>query len=136
MSLELISGGINLINSVVNRIWPDATEAEKQKLTLALSELDAERETMRAQAEINLQDAKSENRFNSGWRPFVGWVCGISFAYAAFLEPLLRFISAVIFGYNGPFPQIDTTITMQVLFGLLGFAGFRSFEKISKMKVK
>jgi hypothetical protein len=33
-------------------------------------------------------------------------------------------------GYKGLFPVIDTSITLQVLLGLLGLAGMRSLEKI------
>jgi Tfp pilus assembly protein PilX len=34
-----------------------------------------------------------------------------------------------MFTYVGAFPVIDTDITMQVLMGLLGLAGMRTFEK-------
>ena len=67
-----------------------------------------------AQIEVNREEAKSTN-----------W-----FAYAAIGEPLARFIAQVLFDYAGVFPQIDTTITMQVLFGLLGLGAFRSIEKV------
>ena len=32
-------------------------------------------------------------------------------------------------GYTSAFPVIDTTITMQVLMGMLGLAGMRSYDK-------
>ena len=84
-----------------------------------------------AQIEVNKEEAKSANLFVSGWRPFVGWLCGAAFAYAAVLEPLMRFIAAVGFGYVGVFPLIDTSLTMQVLFGILGLGALRTYEKKS-----
>ena len=82
-----------------------------------------------AQIAVNVEEAKSASVFVSGWRPFAGWVGGIAFAYAAILEPMMRFISQVGFNYQGPFPVIDTMLTMQVLFGILGLSGMRSYDK-------
>ena len=80
------------------------------------------------QTKINVAEATHRSVFVAGWRPFVGWVCGFGLLYAVLLEPLLRFIFTVN-GWDSTFPIIDTTITMQVLFGMLGLAGFRSYEK-------
>jgi len=82
-----------------------------------------------AQIAVNQEEAKSESKFISGGRPFLIWVCGFAFLYAAILEPLMRFVAKVYFSYTGAFPMIDTTLTMQVLFGLLGLGGMRTFEK-------
>ena len=83
-----------------------------------------------AQIEVNREEAKSTNWFVAGWRRAVGWTGAAALAYAAIGEPLARFIAQVLFDYAGVFPQIDTTITMQVLFGLLGLGAFRSIEKV------
>ena len=91
--------------------------------------LDNDIKLQMAQISVNLEEAKSANFFVSGWRPFIGWICGIAFAYVAILEPLLRFISSVIFSYKGGFPVIDVFLTGQVLMGMLGLAGLRSFDK-------
>ena len=82
-----------------------------------------------AQIEVNKLEASNASIFVSGWRPAIGWVCGIAFGYAAVLEPLARFIAQVGFGYVGLFPVIDTMLTLQVLGGLLGLAGLRSWDK-------
>jgi hypothetical protein len=81
-----------------------------------------------AQIAVNQEEAKSSSLFVSGWRPYVGWVCGNALAYVAILEPIARFV-ATLNGYHGPFPIIDTTITMQVLLGLLGLGYLRSQDK-------
>ena len=64
----------------------------------------------------------------AGWRPFIGWICGCGLAYVAIVEPLARF-AATMYGYKGTFPIIDTSLTMQVLLGMLGLAGMRTYEK-------
>lgn len=55
-------------------------------------------------------------------------MCGFGLAYASIIEPLMRFI-ATLCGYTGDFPVIDTTITMQVLLGMLGLGVMRTKEK-------
>jgi hypothetical protein len=68
----------------------------------------------------------------AGWRPAVGWIGAFGLGYAAVLEPVIRFVAVVAFGYAGKFPVIDTSITMQVLFGILGLGAYRTFEKTRK----
>ena len=83
-----------------------------------------------AQIEVNKAEAASLSLFVAGWRPAIGWICGAGLAYAAILEPLARFMAQVGFGYSGAFPSIDTTLTMQVLLGMLGLGAMRSVEKV------
>ena len=82
-----------------------------------------------AQISVNVEEAKSQNLFVAGWRPAVGWIGAAGLAYAAILEPLLRFITSVGFGYTGVFPVIDTMLTLQVLLGILGLGAMRSWDK-------
>lgn len=82
-----------------------------------------------AQIGVNTEEAKSTNWWVAGGRPFVMWVSGFAFAYAAVFEPICRFIAQVLYGYNGAFPVLNTDLTMQVLMGLLGLGGLRTFEK-------
>lgn len=82
-----------------------------------------------AQIAVNTEEAKSTNWFVAGWRPAVGWVGAFSLAYAAIIEPIARFTANVMYHYAGPFPVIDTNLTMQVLMGLLGLGAMRTYEK-------
>ena len=118
-----------LADDAVKRIWPDATEIEKAKLTQLSQELQNQFNLVMGQLEINKVEAASASLFVSGWRPAIGWLCGASFGYAAIIEPLARFIAVVGFHYAGAFPVVNTTITEQLLFGLLGLATMRSFDK-------
>lgn len=113
----------DLATTVINKIWPDKSEQEKQELAAALT-------VIQGQLEINKVEAGSQSIFVAGWRPFIGWICGVSLAYAALLEPLMRFIAKVAFSYTGEFPAIDHDITMQVLLGLLGLGAYRSYERV------
>jgi hypothetical protein len=114
-------------------------QAQKPEDAIALRKIDVEFQEFclangikvdLAQIGVNTEEAKSINVFIAGWRPFVGWVCGAGLAYVSLIEPVARFVAKVGFAYTGAFPVIDTTLTMQVLIGMLGLAAARSTEKI------
>lgn len=136
MSFDPLSALFDLGKTAIDKIWPDphkrAEELRKlEELRQAgdLAKLQAEVNLMLGQIDINKQEAAHHSIFVAGWRPFVGWVGGCGLAYAAIIDPLMRFGAKVWFDYAGEFPVIDTTITMQVLFGLLGLGAYRSYEK-------
>lgn len=129
MPFDPISLALDIGNKVIDRLWPDPAQAAAAKLELLKLEREGDLQVMTAQMDINKIEAQSTNVFVSGWRPFIGWVCGISLTYAAIIEPLSRFLAKVVFDYAGEFPVIDTTLTLQILLGLLGLAGMRSWEK-------
>jgi hypothetical protein len=89
-----------------------------------------------AQIEVNREEARSINWFVAGGRPACIWIGAFGLGYAAVLEPLLRFIAKVVFGYEGEFPAIDTMITMQILFGLLGLGAYRTYEKTKGVEAR
>jgi len=123
-----VLGGVGQLAKDIREAWTGELPAEKKvELELRLNELEAQ--AMNAQATINLEEARSDKWFVSGWRPFIGWSCGMAFVYAAIVEPVSRFVAKVGFGYNGEFPVIDTMLTMQVLIGMLGLGVFRSYDK-------
>lgn len=129
MAFDPISVALEVGNKLIDRLWPNPVDAAKAKMELLKMQQDGDLAVMTAQMEINKIEAQSSNLFVSGWRPFIGWGCGIAFLYAALFEPVLRFISTVMFSYSGAFPDIDTNLTLQILLGLLGLAGMRSWEK-------
>lgn len=83
-----------------------------------------------AQIEVNKTEAASRNPFVAGWRPFIGWTCGIALAWHFVLAPFLMFIAAWV-GFEVPrLPVFDMDNLMTVLLGMLGLGGLRSFEKV------
>jgi hypothetical protein len=115
-------------SQLITRLFPDPAQAAAANLELTKMQMSGELAQITGQLDINKVEAASTSVFVSGWRPFVGWVCGFGLGYVAIVEPIARFIATMV-GYTGNFPVIDTTITMQVLMGMLGLAGMRSFDK-------
>lgn len=126
----LIAPIFGLVGTVIDRLIPNKAEAEKAKLEMAAALQAQEFQIQIEQIRVNAEEAKSTNWFVAGGRPFIMWICGFAMAYVSVIEPIARFIAKVWFGYEGEFPVIDTDLTMQVLFGILGLGAARSWEKV------
>ena len=82
-----------------------------------------------AQLEVNKVEATHKSIFVAGWRPFVGWVCGVSLAYHFILSPLIQFGFALA-GMEQELPEFEFSQLSTVLMGMLGLGGLRTFEKM------
>tara|TARA_R110000822_G_C15125248_1_gene474472 strand:- start:357 stop:731 length:375 start_codon:yes stop_codon:yes gene_type:complete len=103
--------------SPIGSLALDIREAIKGK------EMDPQR-LIELQSEINKVEAQSRSVFVAGWRPFIGWVCGVAFAFHYIAMPLL-------IAYTDIKPvDFDTNSLFTVLMGMLGLGGLRTFEKI------
>ena len=120
-----IGGIVEAIGNVADDLF--TSDAERLSAEIEMRKLDQALDL--GQIDINKQEAKHSSIFVAGARPFIMWTCGVAFAYATVLEPMLRFIAKVWFAYTGDFPVIDTDLTMQVLFGILGLGALRTAEK-------
>lgn len=121
--IGLLKGGNNRKSVAGNLAW-EIREAIKGK------ELDPD-ELISIQAKINEIEAGHRTVFVAGWRPFIGWVCGIALAYNFVIRDL--FIWALKPQDVPPALQMEHLMT--VLLGMLGLGGLRTYEKI-KDKVK
>jgi len=81
-----------------------------------------------AQIDVNKAEAASGSIFKGGWRPFVGWVCGVAMLYHFLLQPIIVFTLSAA-GITFDLPEFDMGSLMTILMGLLGLGGLRSFEK-------
>jgi len=124
------------ISKLLDRIIPDPQAAANAKLELvkaensqALEEMQIALQADTNQTQIDQAEAQNKNLFVSGWRPFIGWVCGAAFAYHFIIQPLIAFIIANI-GGNVKLPDFDMQELTTVLMGMLGLGGLRTIEKI------
>ena len=79
------------------------------------------------QSEINKVEAQHRTIFVAGWRPFIGWVCGVALAYNFVLRDLLIWF----IGPEQVPPALQMEHLMTVLIGMLGLGGMRTFEKFN-----
>ena len=119
----LLKGSNNRKSVAGNLAW-EIREAIKGK------ELDPN-ELISIQTKINEIEAGHRTVFVAGWRPFIGWVCGIALAYNFVIRDLFIW---VLKPQDVP-PALQMEHLMTVLLGMLGLGGLRTYEKI-KDKVK
>jgi hypothetical protein len=141
MSFDPLSALFELGKTAIEKIWPDPSKRAEELLKLEqlkqtgdLAKLQAEVSLMLGQIEINKTEAQHPSVFVAGARPAVMWIGAFGLAYAAIIEPIARFAARVVFDYTGEFPVLDTTITMQVLFGILGLGAYRTYEKTKEVQ--
>lgn len=127
---------IPAISQLLDRIIPDPDARARAKLALtqaenaqALQEMQLVLQADQSQMQIDTTEAGSKSVFVSGWRPFIGWVCGVAFAYHFVAQPLLAFIIANA-GGNVKLPVFNMQELTTVLMGMLGLGGLRTIEKI------
>ena len=109
-------------SSAVGILAKDIREAIKGK------ELDPEK-LIELQTKINEAEAMHRSVFVAGWRPFIGWVCGIALAYNFVLRDLIIFVV----GEDAVPPALQMDHLMTVLMGMLGLGAFRTYEKIKNV---
>jgi len=128
MLAALIPSLLPLVGDILDRFFPDKEKAEQAKreiesqLTQHLANIDL------AQLEVNKEEAKSRNVFIAGWRPFIGWTCGIALCWTYILQPIAQFVLAQT-GHLIDLPGLDMSTMMPVLLGMLGLGGLRTWEK-------
>ena len=99
---------------------------EKEKLKLQMKEIDAKlKET---QLDINKAEASHRSIFVSGWRPFLGWISGLSIGYVYLFQPVFDMILQM-FDIKVDWVVLDLGQLMPLVLGMLGLGGLRSFEK-------
>ena len=86
---------------------------------------------MKAQLEVNKVEAGHSSLFVSGWRPFIGWTCGLGMFGNFITIPFANFVLALA-AIDIVIPLVPLETMMPVLMGMLGLGAMRSFEKTRK----
>lgn len=124
---------IPIIGNVLDKIFPDKTKADEAKAKLIELQMNGELQQILGQLEINKAEAQSDNVFVSGWRPYIGWVCGTALAYQYLIRPIATWVCALFNVTLPPMPGLDDML-WQLMFGMLGMGGLRTIEKIKLSK--
>jgi len=124
------------IFSIVDQMVTDKDQAArlKHELQKALAELN------QAQIAVNKQEAKHGSIFVAGWRPFIGWVCGVALAWEFVGAPVAQWaLTMAGLELTYTVPTVPEEALMELVMAMLGMAGLRSFEKrsgVARAKMK
>lgn len=120
--VDIILGPINAVGNILDKLFTsDEERLSKQVLLERLSML-----PLLAQQEINKIEAAHRSLFVAGWRPFLGWLCGLGYLYEIILRPVL-----LNFGIN--LVGLDKTTIISITVALLGLSVERTVEKVKKI---
>lgn len=113
MSIDPITAALEAGKTIIDKIWPDAGESERQKVQMALT-------MFAAQADIVRTEAASSHWLAANWRPLLMLTFG-------------ALIVARWFGYAAPnlAPEEYIKLWDIVELGLGGYVIGRSVEKIA-----
>jgi hypothetical protein len=75
---------IDPVSQIIDKLIPDKDLKIKLKHEL---ESELHRANL-AQLKVNQQEAAHRSLFVAGWRPFVGWVCGVALSWHFILHPI------------------------------------------------
>ena len=115
---------------LIDKLIPDPAAQDAARLELLKLQQSGELAAMTAQTEINKAEASNPSGFVSGWRPAIGWVCALAMGYQYLARPLMvAFMPALVF------PGLDDNL-WQLMMGMLGLGGLRTFEKTQGVAAK
>lgn len=127
---------IPLLGNLMDKLFPDPAAAADAKLKVMqlaqsgeLAQLDADLKLATGQLEVDKVEAASPNIFIAGWRPFIGWVCGMGCAWNWIGLPIALFVMSAL-GHPLTLHSADLSEMMPLLLGMLGLGGMRTLERI------
>ena len=118
---DAIAAGMKVLDKFVPD--PEAKAKAESALRDSLQAWD------KAQTDVNAVEAANTNVFVSGWRPFIGWTCGLALAYQYVVAPLVMWATLTVGIHLAAPPKLDDML-WQLVFAILGMGGLRTFEKI------
>ena len=118
---------VNALIGPVSGLLDKFIEDKDQKNALAheiatMSERHAH-DALKGQLAINKVEAAHKSLFVAGWRPAIGWVCMLGLLYTTIIANVLSIWIEV--------PEVDTTLLVPVMMGMLGLGAMRSYEKVN-----
>jgi len=117
-----------LISTVIDRVVPDKNGANKAKQAIEAELIANATQLNLAQAETNKIEAAHRSIWVAGWRPALGWVSALSFAWIFLLAPITQWV-LLLTGNTVVLPVLQSDILLELTFALLGLAGLRTYEK-------
>lgn len=129
----LIDSLLSIGTKIIDRVIPDKTAAAQAQTELIKMQVSGELEQLAGQLEVNKVEAAHQSLFVAGWRPFIGWVCGAALAYQFVIRPIVTW-AVPSMGYTiAEMPGLDDNL-WELLTGMLGLGGLRTYEKVKLSK--
>jgi roadblock/LC7 domain-containing protein len=120
--MSILSSLIGPATKLLDKVVEDKDQKNALAHEIATMAERHAQELAQGQLEVNKVEAAHKSLFVAGWRPAIGWVCALGLFYNVIL--------ANIIGIWVDVPEIDTTLLVPVMMGMLGLGAMRSYEKV------
>lgn len=127
--IDLVRAAIGPLFEGVLRLIPDKNKRAEAEELFNGQILQALTSLVQGQLDINREQAKHKSVFVAGARPFLLWVCGVSFAWQFFLGPMCHWLLLIWAPETPAPPVLDIGPLMTLCLGMLGLGGLRTYEK-------
>ena len=125
---SLVSGLAGPVAGLLDKFIEDKDQKNQLAHDIATLADKQAHEQIMAQVEVNKQESAHKSLFVAGWRPAIGWICGLGMLSNFIVVPMANFVLALL-EHNIEIPLIDLATMMPVLMGMLGLGAMRSYEK-------
>lgn len=129
MALDPLTAGLDIGGKILDHFFPDPAKKAEASLELLKLAQNGDLTIAGYQSDVNKSEAATGNMFIAGWRPFVGWVCGVGLGVQFVFGPIGEWIAALL-GHPVKVPTLDTGTITTLLIGMLGLGGMRTLEKL------
>jgi len=133
MAFDPITAILNVGNTLIDRLIPDKTQAQAAKAQLVQMQVAGELQQMQGQLAVDQTEAANTSVFVAGWRPFIGWICGLALATDFIIRPV--FMWACNLAHRpADFPTLDMTELMPLVLGMLGMGALHVTQDVMNNK--
>ncbi|OUW93303.1 MAG: hypothetical protein CBD88_07295 [Flavobacteriales bacterium TMED228] len=129
--MSLVGQLIGPVTGLLDKFIEDKDQKAMLAHKIATMSEEHHQDLMKSQIEVNKVEAASTKLFVAGWRPFIGWTCGLGMFGNFITIPFSNFVLALA-GMDIVIPLVPLETMMPVLMGMLGLGAMRSFEKTRK----
>ena len=117
------------VNKVLDLI-PNKNERARAKEDMENTILLGIQTANAAQMEVNKAQAQHKSIFVAGARPAVMWICAFALGWNYVLYPILLWVGFLMEIDLTGAPKLDGGELTALLSGMLGFGGYRTYEKL------
>lgn len=100
--------------------------SDEEREQVKLLKIKALQEPGKLQVELNKIEAQHRSVFVAGWRPFIGWVCGIGLSFPFVINPILQWAT------SKPGPELPLDVLVELVLAMLGLGALRTVEKLNR----
>lgn len=120
---SIVGGGLKAPIDAIGNVIDKLFTSDEERLSKKILKQRLLQQPSMAQIELNKVEAQHRSLFVAGWRPFIGWVCGIGLLYDFVFRPIAA-------GFGFVCAPLDISTLHSLVYAMLGLGAVRTVEKL------